>query len=106
MTRRVDDFSRIRPAGSASEQPAPHDQDGRRALFSGGADRPQEAGAAGSVVVTCGSCGEETALTPAEALKHAVPSLHLPYLKRDHGSWMRCPACRKHTWVSVQIRLP
>lgn len=106
---RGSDFSRIRPVRTASTEPepaAPHDHEGRRALFSGGDARPDEAGAAGSVVVSCGRCGAETVLTPTAALRLAVPSLHLPYLKRHHGSWMRCPACRTHTWVSVQIRLP
>lgn len=104
------DFSRIRPARKASTDPepvAPHDHEGRRALFSGGEDdRPEESGSVGSVVVGCGACGAETVLTPTAALRLVVPSLHLPYLKRGHGSWMRCPACRRHTWVSVQIRLP
>jgi hypothetical protein len=106
---RSTDFSRIRPARSASTEPepaAPPDHEGRRALFSGGDDRPDDNGATGSVVVSCGSCGADTVLSPTAALRLAVPSLHLPYLKRGHGSWMRCPACRTHAWVSVQIRLP
>lgn len=107
---RGSDFSRIRPARSAStgaDAVAPHDHEGRRALFSGGEDdRPEESGSIGSVVVSCGGCGAETVLSPTAALRLVVPSLHLPYLKRTNGSWMRCPACRKHTWVSVHIRLP
>ena len=73
---------------------------------SAGETLPDEIAGTGAVVVTCGDCGEQTALSPAAALRLAVPSLHLPYLRSGHGSWMRCPACRKRTWVSVQIQLP
>jgi hypothetical protein len=105
------DFSRLRavretePVPSVNE--APHDLDGKRALFSAPASLPQEErpAAPGAVVVDCGSCGERTVLTAAAAIALAVPSVHLPFLKRDHGSWMRCPACRRRTWVSVQIQL-
>lgn len=103
------DFSRIHPVQTPTtrrEQSAPQDHEGRRALFSAGDVLPDEASTTGSVVVGCGGCGEETVVSPGAALRLAVPSLHLPYLKRGHGSWMRCPACRRHTWVSVQIHLP
>jgi hypothetical protein len=101
------DFSRIKPTASERLAPgaAPQDQEGRRALFTPGSAAPTVAGT-GSVTITCSSCGESSVLTPAAAVKHALPSLHLPYLKRDHGSWMRCPACHHHHWVSVQIQLP
>jgi hypothetical protein len=102
------DFSRIHPTQAPSKGPevsAPHDQEGRRALFSAGDALPEEA-ANGMVTISCGHCGEDSELSPTEALRLAVPSLHLPFLKRGHGSWMRCPACRRHTWVSVQIHLP
>jgi uncharacterized protein with PIN domain len=105
--RKGDDFSRIHPspASTGPQGVAPHDSEGRRALFSAGEELPEEA-SAGLVTISCGHCGEESALTPKQALRLSVPSLHLPYLKRGHGSWMRCPACRRHTWVSVQIHLP
>lgn len=84
------------------------DQQGRRALFSAGsadvvADPPSAV--RGGVVVDCGSCGERTVLSPSAVVGHAVPSLHLPYLKPGHGSWMRCPACRQRTWVSLSVQL-
>ncbi len=110
MTKRKGtDFSRIHPLEGNSSEPersAPHDHEGRRALFSPGAALPDEVASTGRVTISCGHCDEETDLSPAEALRLAVPSLHLPFLKRGHGSWMRCPACRRHTWVSVQIHLP
>ena len=101
------DFSRIRPASASRDEQgvAPRDHEGRRALFTPDEVAPDVAGA-GSVTISCSSCGEETVLSPSAALKHAVPSLHLPFLKREHGSWMRCPACHSHHWVSVRITLP
>jgi hypothetical protein len=107
--RKATDFSRIHPTDEAvatPERSAPHDQEGRRALFSPGTALPAETTTSAFVTISCGHCGEETALSAAEALRLAVPSFHVPFLKRGHGSWMRCPACRRHTWVSVQIRLP
>ena len=101
------DFSRIKPSTGVRDEPsaAPRDLEGRRALFTPDAVAPDVAGA-GSVTISCSSCDEETVLSPTAALKHAVPSLHLPFLKRGHGSWMRCPACHEHHWLSVQIHLP
>lgn len=100
------DFSRIKPATTSAEPVvAPRDHDGRRALFTAESSAPEVAGA-GSVTISCSSCGEESVVSPTTAVKHAVPSLHLPFLKREHGSWMRCPACGKHRWVSVRITLP
>ena len=101
------DFSRIKSTRSSDDRPAaaPRDHEGRRALFTADSMAPKLANT-GSVKISCGDCGEETVLSASAALGHALPSLHLPFLKRGHGSWMRCPACGKHTWVSVQIRLP
>ena len=101
------DFSRIKATRDDGDKPstAPRDHEGRRALFTADSKAPALA-ATGSVLISCGDCEEETVLSASTALKHALPSLHLPFLKRGHGSWMKCPACGKHTWVSVQIRLP
>ena len=105
------DFSRIPPAATAEDRPTLHevqtDQEGKRALFSATpAQVPLESPASfGAVVVSCSRCEESTVLTPAQALQLAVPSIHLPYLKKDHGSWMRCPSCSQRTWVSVEIQL-
>jgi hypothetical protein len=101
------DFSRIKPSSPERPTPggAPQDHEGRRALFTPGSAAPTVAGT-GSVTITCSSCGESSVLAPAAAVKYALPSLHIPYLKRDHGSWMRCPSCRQHHWVSVHIQLP
>lgn len=105
------DFSRLRSVQESAPAPTVHesqpDLEGKRALFSAplSPSEEQRPAAPGAVVVHCGSCGTSSVLTPAQALALAVPSIHLPYLKRGHGSWMRCPACRRRTWVSVQIQL-
>jgi predicted RNA-binding Zn-ribbon protein involved in translation (DUF1610 family) len=105
--RKGSDFSRIKPQTAAEDHPvdAPRDHDGRRALFTAETEAPELA-STGSVVISCGNCGEDSVLSATAALRHALPSLHLPFLKRKNGSWMHCPACGKHTWVSVQIQLP
>lgn len=105
------DFSRIPPAATADDRPTLQevqtDQEGKRALFSATPiDAPVESSASfGAVVVSCGRCDESTVLTPAQAIQLAVPSFHVPFLKKDHGSWMRCPSCHERTWVSVEIQL-
>jgi hypothetical protein len=35
----------------------------------------------------------------------ALPSVHLPLVRRGHPSWMRCPACARRTWVRLGLRL-
>ena len=105
------DFSRIPPAATADDRPTLHDvqtdQEGKRALFSATPSQvPVDSQASfGAVVVSCGRCDERTVLTPSQALHLAVPSFHLPFIKKGHGSWMRCPSCHHRTWVSVEIQL-
>ena len=98
-------FDRLRPrtpeATQLGEYDAPHDTAGKRALFSA-ADAPP---AAGSVSVECSRCAEHTVLSLAQALRASVPSLHLPMLRRDYPSWMRCPACGRRTWVRLSVHL-
>lgn len=98
-------FDRIRPR-DPDDPPTPAatvagEADGRRALFS----TEQSVPALGSVVIECSSCGASSVLGVRAALKAALPSLHLPLLKKGHSSWMRCPSCGQHTWVKVSIRL-
>ena len=77
------------------------DTDGKRALFSAAEQRPSF----GSVRVTCSSCGERSVVSARQALRLAVPSLHLPLLRSAPWSWMRCPACGLRTWVEASIQL-
>jgi predicted RNA-binding Zn-ribbon protein involved in translation (DUF1610 family) len=77
------------------------DTDGKRALFSAAEQKPSF----GSVSLTCSSCGERSIVSARQALRLAVPSVHLPFLRQTPWSWMRCPACGRRTWVDVTIQL-
>ena len=77
------------------------DPEGRASLYSVGEQPPAPA----TVTVECSSCEATTAVTPRQLVSLALPSVHLPVLRRGHSSWMRCPACGKRTWVKVTIRL-
>lgn len=97
-------FDRIRPRDphtAAVPPAAAAEGDGRRALFSTEPPIP----ALGSVAVDCSTCGETTVIGVRQALRAALPSVHLPMIKKGHSSWMRCPACGLHTWVKVSVRL-
>jgi hypothetical protein len=77
------------------------DPQGRRSLYSVAGQPP----ALGAVTVDCSSCQRISAVTPRQLLWLAVPSLHLPLIRRRHPSWLRCPACHKRTWVRLSVRL-
>ncbi|HEY5031613.1 MAG TPA: hypothetical protein VIJ54_04000 [Actinomycetes bacterium] len=77
------------------------DTDGKRALFSAAEQRPSF----GSVSLTCSSCGERSVVSARQAMRLAVPSVHLPFVRSAPWSWMRCPACGRRTWVDVTIQL-
>lgn len=80
---------------------APVDPLGRRALYSV-AEQPPTLGA---VTIDCSACAETSVVTPLCLVGLALPSLHLPLLRRAHSSWMRCPSCRRRTWVRVGLRI-
>lgn len=91
-----------RPTGATGEPPPGADREGRRALYSVTATtRP----ARGSVTVDCTRCGARSVLGPLRFLRAAVPSLHLPVLRRGAESFLRCPACRRFTWVRARLVL-
>ncbi len=83
---------------------AVRDHEGKRALFSA-ADLVAAAPAFGSLTIDCSACHERTVVSAQQALRLSVPSLHLPLLRRAPWSWMRCPACRRRTWVEVHVQL-
>ena len=100
-------FDRLRPR---RDRPASHqrasagrraDPQGRQALYSTVTEPP----APGAVTVECSNCLEKTAVTPRQLVALALPSLHLPLIRRGHSSWMRCPACHRRTWVKLVITL-
>jgi len=106
----MNDFDRIKSRSEPEQprgrgpMPAPRaDSDGKHALFS---QQPPALSALpfGALSLTCSTCRTTTAMTVAQVLTAAVPSLHLPVLRRDFPSWMRCPACRRRTWVRLRIR--
>jgi hypothetical protein len=91
------------------------DSEGKRALFSS-LDKERPAGA--GITIECSRCGETTRLTPAAALRAAFPAIHLSVVvgrgdyestigvtRRQHGSWLRCPACGRGAWTRVTIRV-
>lgn len=94
-------FDRLKPRATAGRP----DREGKGVLFSAGDPAgPPLLGPFGTVTVRCSACGVTTSLTPWAALRAAVPSLHLPLLRKAHPSWMRCPACARRTWVRLGVR--
>ncbi len=89
------------PAPSTGPAPLRMDPEGRSALYSVSTQGPPP----GAVTVTCSECEQTTTVSPQRLAVLAVPSVHLPLLRKDHPSWMRCPACRRRTWVKVVITL-
>jgi hypothetical protein len=74
---------------------------GRMALYS--EVEPQEPGTQ-PLWIECSSCLKETPVSPLDLVKLSLPfSVHLPVIKRFH-SLMRCPACKRFTWVRVIVR--
>ena len=105
------------PLPPASGAAASRDAEGKRALFSAtgpDADVPS----VGAVTVDCSRCGERTVMSPTAAARAALPSFLLSvtigrgdrestlgFLRRDHGAFMRCPACGRGSWTRLTIRL-
>jgi hypothetical protein len=96
--------------------PVSHDTEGKRALFSSAAETASPS--VGSAIVECARCDERTVLGPAQALRAALPSLHLGLRVgrgsavheaslggRDYPTYMRCPACRRPSWVRFTIQV-
>ncbi len=74
--------------------------DGTRALFSPVESRPPM----GAVIIRCARCDQTSVLTLPRAARAMLPSVHLP-LRRPHRSRMRCPACRRSSWVAIRFQL-
>lgn len=99
-------FDRLRrrspaPVRTAESVDSPPDPLGRRALYSVAEQPP----CLGAVTIECSACKETSVVTPRGLIGLALPSLHLPLLRRTHSSWLRCPSCRQRTWVSLGLRL-
>lgn len=96
--RTIDAF----PASPSARQVRSVDPSGRRALYSVAEQPP----ALGAVTIDCSECRRQSVVTPRGLVRLALPSLHLPVLRRGHSSWMRCPSCGRRTWVQLGVRLP
>jgi hypothetical protein len=96
------DFERLRPRQVVPEQSPGHsDNEGKRALFSTSEPKP----ARGSVTVECTSCSETSVLSPTQAGRLLLTTVHVPGLRRHHVSWVRCPACGRRAWSRLKIRV-
>lgn len=115
-------FDRVRPRSPRPSGPLPsatttgHDVEGKRALFSSSAEVAVPG--MGSALVECSRCNERTVLRLGQALRAALPSLHLglrighgddvrtlSVVKRDYPTYMRCPACGRPSWVRFTVQL-
>lgn len=93
-------FDRVRTRVEGGTEAAPVDVQGKTALFSSEAVVPN----LGSVAITCSQCRIATVVSYGRAVRLAVPSVHLPVVRRDFASWMRCPACAERHWVNLRFR--
>jgi ribosomal protein S27AE len=124
---RTNGFDRLRVRAGDAEPGHPvtpgspatvgRDAEGKRALFS--ATGPEaDVPAVGSVTIECSRCGDRTVMSPIAAVRAAFPSFLLSvtigrgdrestlgWLRRDHGAFMRCPACGRGSWTRLTIRL-
>jgi hypothetical protein len=112
-------FDRVRPRSSrpvGSVAPTGHDTQGKRALFSSAAETASPG--VGSALVECSRCSERTVLGLAQALRAALPSLHLGLRighrqgvrslalgHREYPTYMRCPACGRPSWVRFTLQI-
>jgi hypothetical protein len=112
-------FDRVRPRSAGPSllgADLGHDAQGKRALFSSAAEAASPS--IGSALVECSRCDERTVLGLAQALRAALPSLHLGVrighgddvrsvnvLNREFPTYMRCPACGRPSWVRFTLQV-
>jgi hypothetical protein len=102
-TPKKNTFDRVRPRvpqAPPKAQATQVDVEGKRALFSSAPPVP----AIGSLSVGCGGCGQTSVLTPGQAVRAVLPSLHLPLLRKNR-SYLRCPACGRWEWCHLTLRI-
>jgi hypothetical protein len=117
------DRLRIRAGDAEPGHPIPpstavgRDSEGKRALFSA-TDPEADVPSVGAVIIDCSRCGERTRMSPVAAVWAAFPSFLLSVtigrgerestvglVRREHGAFMRCPACGRGSWTRMTIRL-
>ncbi|MDQ1635527.1 MAG: hypothetical protein QOJ32_2336 [Frankiaceae bacterium] len=96
-------FDRLRPRQkeAAAVLPTQTDNEGKRALFSTSVPKP----AFGSVTVQCTSCDKTSVLSPSQAGRLLLTTVHMPGVRRHHVSWVKCPACGRRSWSRLKLQL-
>jgi hypothetical protein len=117
MSRTRSSFDRVRPRAVPAEPAVTtvRDAEGKRALFS---TTEGDLPGVGSVTIECSRCGERTVLSPMAAMRVAFPSFNVSIgvghgdrestiglVRRHHGSFLRCPACRRAAWARITVRV-
>jgi hypothetical protein len=118
-------FDRVRVRAGEAEPGHPvqtvpsrgRDAEGKRALFSA-TDPEADVPSIGAVTIDCSRCSERTVMSPVAATWAAFPSLLLSvkigrgdrestigWVRREHGAFLRCPACGRGSWTRLTIRL-
>ncbi|MEI8080240.1 MAG: hypothetical protein WCI74_00135 [Actinomycetes bacterium] len=105
-TKPVAGFDRIRPAAAQRPTDTPvvqareDDLQGKRALFSG-ADQPPSVG---SVAIQCGGCSNRSVVSFVRLAKLWATGIYVPVPGANQRAWLKCPACRKHEWVTINLK--
>lgn len=96
--------TRVAPSGHPTGGgPGRNDADptGRHVFFTGGAT-PQDG--QGRLHLECARCHTVTPVSPLQLLRARAPLfVWVPVMK--YSRWARCPACSKHSWVKLHVRL-
>jgi hypothetical protein len=111
-------FDRVRPRNPATPAAPPAvgvDAEGKRALFTKSAGVTQPG--IGSALIECSRCKARTVLRPMQAIRAALPSLHLGLrvghgddvrtvgIRGDYPTYMRCPSCGRPSWVRFTLQV-
>lgn len=94
--------TRVTPAAApAPASAAEADPTGRHVFFThqGGTQGQQ-----GRLNLECARCHTVSAVSPVQLLRARAPLfVWVPVMK--YSRWARCPACAKHSWVKLHVRL-
>jgi hypothetical protein len=87
-------FSDVPPTAESTFAPPPPEGRGATHLFSRTTPKP------GTLVVDCSACGRRTRINYREFVALHLPVwLWVPSPVRTHRHWLRCPACRRWSWL-------
>jgi len=87
------------PTGAGPRNEA--DPTGRHVFFTSG---PTAQNQQGRLQIECARCHTVTAVSPMQLLRSRAPLfVWVPVMK--YSRWARCPACSKHSWVKLHVRL-